>query len=236
MPISLEVVPECESTNSLLRDRKPFPDGTALLALRQTGGHGRRGRTWWSTEGNLALSVALLENKNSQIALLTFRAGIALYDSVEALFPIGVELQLKWPNDLYLQKKKLAGMIAESRQQGDAVEVVLGVGVNLVAAPSEGISVAQVVEAPDPVAFAKSFLDRWELVASWTSEDVIRGWNRRAKLEDTWLEIEEIPGLWKPLGILPSGELEVVSEGGEGSGGGQRRVLASEEVKIRVLF
>ena len=72
----LRVVEECGSTNEALLEERAAPDfhGRALLALRQTAGVGRRGRGWWSGEGNLALSVALRLPEPEHATLLPFLA------------------------------------------------------------------------------------------------------------------------------------------------------------------
>jgi BirA family transcriptional regulator, biotin operon repressor / biotin---[acetyl-CoA-carboxylase] ligase len=102
---------------------------TVVLADCQSRGRGRLGRTWRSPPGNLYLSILLpAPVVESEVALLPLMAGVA---AAHALRRDGVEVRLKWPNDLVVQSGKLGGVLAEV--VGAAVErrVVLGVGVNL---------------------------------------------------------------------------------------------------------
>ncbi|WP_135466460.1 biotin--[acetyl-CoA-carboxylase] ligase [Crenalkalicoccus roseus] len=117
-------------------------EGLAVLAKRQTAGRGRNGRQWASPQGNLYLSVLLrpagTAREAGQWALL---AGVALFEAAAAL--VGAQaLRLKWPNDLLHQDAKAGGILAESAlarddgPQGRLAWLVLGIGVNLAAAPA----------------------------------------------------------------------------------------------------
>ena len=231
----LEVVEECTSTNEVLlarRERADFP-GSALLALRQNGGYGRRGREWWSGEGNLALSVAMrLTAEATQVTLLPFLAGLALMDVLERLVPAGVVLQLKWPNDLYLQGRKLSGLIAQARQSGDHTDVVLGVGVNLAAAPPglDAIALSAVMPPPGPADFGLEFLGALHarLISVEDFSALRADWERAARLSEVELRVVGREGVFQGTQLLPTGELEVRDSAGNLS------VLASEEVSLRL--
>jgi BirA family biotin operon repressor/biotin-[acetyl-CoA-carboxylase] ligase len=229
---NLAIVEECESTQKILLERRGDPNfhGAAVLALRQTNGYGRRGREWDSLSGNLALSFGLEIARDESLALLPFACGIALHAAAAARVPSGVRLRLKWPNDLYLEERKLAGLIAQGRQiPGRGSEVVLGVGVNLSSAP-EGLESAAVAlgaygDTPSPADFAVDFLTRLEGVF-YRAKDFagLRAeWESAARLHEGELyvvgEIEPV----KAHALLITGELEL--EGG--------RRLASEEVSLR---
>ena len=134
----LEVVSEVSSTNAELLNRSSSIHGKALLAHRQTAGHGRRGRTWDSGKGNVALSFGLELKGDAHLLLprLPFIAGIAAYNVIHMFVPHAANLSLKWPNDIMLGKKKLGGLLMEVRQLGANVRVVVGTGVNLHSAPA----------------------------------------------------------------------------------------------------
>jgi BirA family biotin operon repressor/biotin-[acetyl-CoA-carboxylase] ligase len=118
------------------------PDGTVVWAREQTAGRGRQGRGWTSPRGNLFLTLLLRPRGNALAAAqLGFAAGLALAEAVAPLLRPG-QVALKWPNDLLVDGAKAAGMLLESRAtavDGGGVEwLLLGLGVNLAAAPAPG--------------------------------------------------------------------------------------------------
>ncbi len=116
------------------------PDGTLILAGRQTAGRGRRGRSWETPPGNLALSAVLRPRLSLQeVALLGFAAGLALHDCLSVYPELAGRIRLKWPNDLLLEGAKLSGLLLESRSDaaGGAEWLILGLGVNLAWAPED---------------------------------------------------------------------------------------------------
>lgn len=110
-----------------------------ITARRQTAGRGRRGRGWQSPQGNLAASLLItLDAAPAQIANLGFVAGLAAHDALARLVPPGCRLALKWPNDVLASGAKLAGILVESSVRADGRSaLVLGFGVNVVAAPDD---------------------------------------------------------------------------------------------------
>lgn len=105
-------------------------DGAVLIARRQTGGRGRRGRTWHSPEGGLYMSVLLKPKvEPDRLGLVPLWAGLAV---TRAVSKWDVEPHLSWPNDVLVGTKKLGGVLVEGSLSGDKVgRVVLGVGVNV---------------------------------------------------------------------------------------------------------
>jgi len=115
-------------------------EGTLVWALEQTAGRGRRGRTWSSPLGNLYASLILRPRSPlDQAAQLGFVAALAVGDALLAMCNGGVDrLSYKWPNDVLLRGRKIAGILLESELEGDAgipLFVVVGVGINLVSSP-----------------------------------------------------------------------------------------------------
>ena len=111
-------------------------EGAVVLADEQRAGRGRRGHTWFSPAGSgLYVSVVLTPGRSRGDAgratrLLTLMVGVALVEAVEAA--TGLAAQLKWPNDLYVSQRKLAGILAEaSGGRGPAPQVVVGYGINV---------------------------------------------------------------------------------------------------------
>jgi BirA family biotin operon repressor/biotin-[acetyl-CoA-carboxylase] ligase len=113
-------------------------EGTVVVAEAQTAGRGRIGRVWFSPPGaGLYVSVVLRPSpgadfspRENPTALLTLASGVALAEGVQAA--TGLQAQIKWPNDLIVAGRKLAGILAEAAAQGAALQfIVLGFGVNL---------------------------------------------------------------------------------------------------------
>ena len=115
------------------------PEGTLVWAREQTAGHGRRGRAWVSPPGNLYFSLILRPDcAPATAAQLGFAAALAVGEAALRWLPEGARLDYKWPNDVLLDGRKLAGILLESQLAADGRLdwVVLGIGVNLASHPS----------------------------------------------------------------------------------------------------
>ena len=108
------------------------PEGAAVMALKQTSGRGRSGHTWVSPAGkNLALSLLLRPHiPPDEIPILGLMAAIAVAETVESQ---GIpRAELKWPNDVLISRRKLAGILPEAGMMGNSVSyVIIGVGLNV---------------------------------------------------------------------------------------------------------
>lgn len=200
--VAIEVVAETGSTNADLLARIDALDGPLLrIAENQTAGRGRAGRSWLSTPG-AALMFSLAWRFKGPLHRMTglpMAVGVALAETIASL---GVPVQIKWPNDLLRDGKKLAGILVEtqtSRRDGDgAVWAVIGVGINLLmpdeleeqigravaAAPwlakmdrNELMAallsrLAAVLAEFDDTGFAP-FAERWNLLHAWQGRDVV---------------------------------------------------------------
>ena len=131
-PVLILTLSEVGSTNDWLRENAgQFADGQWVRAERQTSGRGRLGRQWQMPEGNLAMSGLIRPQPGEgNPAELGFVAALALHDVLAGLVDVA-RLQLKWPNDLLLDGAKLSGILLE--REGEVL--VLGIGVNIMAAP-----------------------------------------------------------------------------------------------------
>ncbi len=108
------------------------PHGTAYVAARQDGARGSRGRAWASERGGLWLSVVARPARTDAFAALSLRVGLAIADAIEATWPTMPTLQVKWPNDVQAEGRKVAGVLCEASWSGSACRwVVVGVGVNV---------------------------------------------------------------------------------------------------------
>jgi BirA family transcriptional regulator, biotin operon repressor / biotin---[acetyl-CoA-carboxylase] ligase len=242
MPPTIEWHESLVSTNDRLKGlaRGGAAEWTVVAADRQTGGRGREGRAWISPAGGLYLSV-LLRPRRGMAARLPLAAGVAVAEAVEEY---GVRAELKWPNDVLLKGRKLAGILAEAASSPDEVEwVVLGIGVNLALDPGtmpeelRGFAASLAAEtgrAPRPTTVAAAVLSRlavWydaleasptRVVAAW-SECAVAGWGQRV---DVRVGTGAVSG--RLVGIDEEGALILVTDEGQ-----MRRVLSGEVVRVR---
>ena len=125
-----------DSTNAfaarMLAHGRPVPDGALILAESQTAGRGRLGRSWHSEpENGLYFSVVLKPQVSPSLApLFTLACAVALHHTVERIAK--VEVDIKWPNDLLIEGKKIAGILAEIHAETDRIHsLIMGVGLNV---------------------------------------------------------------------------------------------------------
>lgn len=192
---------EVESTNTVLRHlaRSGAAEGTVVLAEGQRRGRGRIGQEWFSPSGvNLYVSVLFREHLSpGEAGVFAFIAGLAVADAVKAL---GLSPAIKWPNDVLVDGKKVAGSLVECATRGETVDfLVLGVGVNLNVEPAAlsaalgeaaaATSLSAIIgHEIDRSAFAASYLthlDAWAdryrregprpVLAAWRERDILTG-------------------------------------------------------------
>ncbi len=130
-----------DSTNNFAKElveQYAAPEGTLVITEEQTGGRGRRGKSWSSPAGtNLLFSILLRPALQAdRVFVLTMILALAALEAVKALS--GLSPRIKWPNDLYGGMKKLAGILTEFSVKDTCVEwVVLGLGMNVNWYPQE---------------------------------------------------------------------------------------------------
>ena len=123
-----------DSTNERARELAAAgaPGGTIVTASEQTAGRGRRGRQWTAPAGKAVLCSAVLSPLDAGHALLPLAAPLAICEAVESLAPL--RCQVKWPNDVWIDARKLAGVLIEAHPPDWAV---IGIGLNVSIEPSE---------------------------------------------------------------------------------------------------
>ncbi|CAK6497598.1 Bifunctional ligase/repressor BirA [Pantoea sp. Nvir] len=142
---NLAIIPVIDSTNQYLLERmNELQSGDACIAEYQQAGRGRRGRQWFSPFGaNLYMSMYWRLEQGPAAAMgLSLVIGIVI---AEALQQLGAQdVRVKWPNDLYLQDRKLAGILVElTGKTGDAAQIVMGAGINLAMRGAEAAQINQ---------------------------------------------------------------------------------------------
>lgn len=233
-------VAETGSTNADALDlaRLGAPEGLVLVADHQTAGRGRLGRTWTAPPGSSLLCTVLLRPPAAVAELATTAAALAMAAAVTAT--TGVEPRLKWPNDLVVDDRKLAGVLAEADWADPAGPAVcVGVGVNCnwpeeVPAELAGRLVAlnhltgrEVDRRALLDAYLAALADRYPidpaaLLDEWRARSATLG--RRVRVE-------------LPDGTTVEGTAAGVTDGGhlvvDADGGGRRTFAAGDVVHLR---
>ena len=173
--------------------RSGAEQGTLVWALEQTSGRGRRTREWVSPRGNLYTSLVLRPAcPLDRAAQLGFVAALAVGDALAALVPGLREPALKWPNDVLVGGRKIAGLLLESEigENGSLTFLIVGVGINLVSAPTDAEFPATSIlgeghRPPEPAAMLEAFALHFNSWARcWREEGfapVRAAWRKRAR-------------------------------------------------------
>jgi len=128
--------PELESTNIIAKEKaslkkNKIAEGTIIIAERQVGGKGRLGREWFSPAGGIWLSIILFPQLSpSYISRITLMTAVAVVKTIRTCTQI--EPQIKWPNVILINDKKVCGILTEMNAELDLVNwVVVGIGINV---------------------------------------------------------------------------------------------------------
>jgi len=222
-----------DSTNSeALRLASSGVSGNfVILSQEQTGGRGQKGRQWVSISGNLHASILLDSNVDpKRHPQLSFVIANAMYDSVAKLaakHKLSLNIELKWPNDVLIGGKKVAGILLESISFANKNYVVIGFGVNVMEAPisldrpatslfDEGI------ELDNPDEFLSILMSKFEkLHTRWCADNNFvktrKDWMRRAYNLNKLIVVDDgvrrISGIFK--GIDFNGTMQLELTGGQ---------------------
>jgi len=193
----VEVVAECDSTNArlLALAEAGAPSGRVFAALRQTAGRGRRGRSWFSSaDDSLTFSLLWRPPPDTALTGLSLAVGVALARVLEELGLPGIAL--KWPNDLLLYGRKLAGVLIELAPGVRRQAVVIGVGINL-RRPRDWpedlqLTAAALADTGLPLPAASTLLAR--LLAALSEALVCFAAEGFASAREQWLEMHAFQG------------------------------------------
>ena len=227
-------VESIDSTNKSLQSRVrdgEIPLPALLVADQQTAGVGRGSNSWWSPSGCLMFSMAIpmspaselkekhsdLPNSHSGVAVrsatrgwqLPLRVGFTVAESIEAI--VGKRVMVKWPNDVYLEGRKISGVLievvsAQDSQSKQAVAII-GIGINcqvdFSGAPSELASSATsvhqwashgMIELTSPESVLSEFVNCWleqELRDTTHPSWLTELWSARSFLDGKWVEVQQ---------------------------------------------
>ena len=250
---NLTVKEEVTSTNTVLvrQAQQGEPEGTVLIAQRQTAGKGRRGRSFYSPEGTgLYMSLLLRPKLSPQDSLLvTTAAAVAVSRAIEKVS--GETALIKWVNDIYCRDKKVVGILVEGGMQPEKemlAYAVLGIGINLWP-PTDGFdeelskTAGSVMRSSDEgrgkqllCRLAAAVLNEW---AEWgtelTEKRFMPEYRRRSFLVGQTVRVlnatHEVLENYPPVKVLGIGdEAELIVELPDG----RREKLRSGEVSVRI--
>jgi BirA family biotin operon repressor/biotin-[acetyl-CoA-carboxylase] ligase len=192
-PFGCEVrwYPEVPSTNDIAAAWADHgaPEGCLVVADGQSAGRGRQGRDWASPAGAGLYVSTVLRPAEHVLPLLTIAAGVGLADGIHA--STGLAPDLKWPNDLFINGRKVAGVLAEATSSSTGTWVVLGFGINVSVAayPPEVTDLATSLagEAGVPVVRGHVLAEclsglahRYQDLVDGRRRSVLDGWRNRA--------------------------------------------------------
>jgi BirA family biotin operon repressor/biotin-[acetyl-CoA-carboxylase] ligase len=125
------LVAECTSTNDLAATQadQGAPNGFTVIAERQTAGRGREGRQWFSPDGGIWMTTLIRPGRLDEVSALPITAAIATSTATNHVCK--VQSRVRWPNDIMLNERKVAGVIVEAKTKGpNLVHALIGTGLN----------------------------------------------------------------------------------------------------------
>lgn len=199
-------------------------DGLCVLAEQQTAGRGRRGRTWHSQSGQSILFSLLLSPNAGSLSLLSLAAPVAVAETIS--LTCGLDAAVKWPNDVLIDGRKVAGILIESRKSGGQEFFVVGIGINV--HQDKAFFNAQPMDTPatsldiesgrqiDRNQFIKTMLEQLEYRFSTPSESIVEEWKRRNRQIGERIQLESDGKLYSGtcVGIDPAEGLIIQLDGG----------------------
>ena len=210
------------------------PEGAAVVADAQSEGRGRLGRTWYSPTGeNLYVSFVLRPSFDpKRIPLITLTAGLAVVDAV-APRVARRRVGLKWPNDVYIDGRKVAGILSEAQVvDGRPAWVVVGIGINVrtSAFPAEleeratSLALAHATSLDRGALFvdlAAALFERMALLREGNVRDLVAAFAARDELAGRAITVDGAPAT--AVGIAEDGALVI-----RGADGRERRCVAGD--------
>jgi|tagenome__1003787_1003787.scaffolds.fasta_scaffold20968730_2 BirA family biotin operon repressor/biotin-[acetyl-CoA-carboxylase] ligase len=208
---------DTDSTNERARELAAAgaPHGTLVTADAQSAGRGRQGRSWVAPPGS-AILMSLVVRDFGEHALLPLAVPVAVCEASESV--AGVECRIKWPNDVWADGRKLAGILVEGRpQEGWAV---LGIGLNVSTAASDfppelrDTATSLALAAGEPVDrddMLEALLETLEARLDSSAGEILDAWRRRDALKNEQVRWRDGEGTAK--GVSDTGALIVESDG-----------------------
>ncbi len=208
----VRVLAETASTNddALNAGLGGAPSGTVYVADLQTRGRGSHGRRWESPGGDDLYLSCLLRLEDSPSPTLTLAAGLAVAETASAV--TGRSAAIKWPNDIWLQGRKVAGILVEARRAGRETLAVIGIGLNVnrldfgdLSATSLRLAKGHALSRPEVLRDLLAALDRTVTRCQQSPTEVVGEVASHLALLDQEALLDGVPGIVR--GVMPDGAL-----------------------------
>jgi BirA family biotin operon repressor/biotin-[acetyl-CoA-carboxylase] ligase len=219
------------------------PDGSLVAADVQTAGRGRMGRRWITHSGAALAFSLILKAGNPDPALMSLHSPLGALALAEVLEAEPVPVSIKWPNDVLVRGKKVAGILVETAWQGDRVlGIAVGIGINVtpqaVPAPEELLYPATSVsgELGRPVDREKLLARVLERIFAWRARlgqvDFLHAWETRLAFKGQAVEVSPgTPGATMStgtlIGVTGNGNLRLLGSDG------MEQIIAAGDVRLR---
>ena len=194
-----------------------------VLANQQTEGRGRRNDKWVSERGNLYLSIRIKKDIKKNYHLISYIVSIVLYDIIKKYISKSINTFIKWPNDIYIDNKKVCGILIELLSYGNNIrDIIIGIGVNIDNSPRN---------LKKPVTYLKKFCNKpietleltklilnginyWIKVLIDNKKIILKEWMKRSAKLNTKIRFHHnnkiVKGVYK--GIAEDGSIEILME------------------------
>lgn len=246
------ILSEVDSTNDIARGRLELKSSVLVVAESQRAGRGRGGRRWESPRGGLWFSLGFREDETLgpgglPLGFISILTGVAV---AEALRGMGFKARLKWPNDVLIDDKKVAGILVEVDLQGGQKTLVIGIGVNVNIPEEElqkrvegtrvgtlsGLAGRQISRVEVLSRILEEFFREWELWRSGRGrrEGILRRWKELSSTLNREVTVisasggEEITGV--AIDLAPDGALLI-----RGPDGRLRRIIEGHVISCPEL-
>ena len=202
-----------DSTNEEIKRRiHEFKRPTWIIAKKQNKGKGRNGNSWLSGDGNFFGSIIFFPTvEPGYLHLYGFFFGVALFNSVRKFVNKGVDIRLKWPNDLMIENGKVSGILLESVKVPSSKNtgLIVGVGVNLNSSPSLNTNFKKRYDAQCLAKFTNKKIDPYSFLSVLNDELIGLG----SYVEEK--NLCEILKFWEPLSYDKGTKVHIFDEKGK---------------------
>ena len=191
MSIPLFFMDKVDSTmNEIKKDKYRHYKNVAIISKKQTDGRGRRRKAWISEIGNMYLSIRLKRRVIKNHHLTSYMVGIVVYDSIKKFILNNIKISIKWPNDIFINNKKVAGILIEFISSGNYItDVIIGIGINIKNNPlilkntTTCLSKYSNIDlnGSDLASFILKEIISWVKILNFNNKLLIKEWMKRSK-------------------------------------------------------
>ncbi len=236
-------LPGTTSTNNLAKEKSSYlSDGTVIISDTQTEGRGRKNRGWFSPAGQgLWFSVIIKEPQIKQ-EKLPFMNILISVTIAECLIPFHEQVQIKWPNDVLVKRKKVCGILSEVQRKKTELTLIAGIGINTgnnIKFPKDLAGKSGSIKLKGEKAreeFFKTLLESLEknynIILNENNDEIIEKWKKFSITLTSQVYLRGRKGntvICKPLDIGPAGELILIDPAGK-----KRIIYTDDEIVQKI--